>query len=271
MVGRQTPFLALIVPLILVGMVDGLRGIRAVVAGRDGRRPRVRDRPVRVLELRLGRAHRHRRLAARRPARSSRFLRVWQPSEPLRDGRRASARPGDRRRRGGRRRARGRGAAARGRRRRDSRGDIIARLRAVPDHHRRLRARPVGPDQGLRSTGATQEFALARPGRPQRQGRGADVVTFKFNWLPRGRHAAARLRPADDARRCASRPVARCASTAATLNQLKWATLTVAAVLALAYVMNLSRADAHARQLDRRRRRRARASSRRSSAGSASR
>ena len=38
MVGRQTPFLALIVPLILVGMVDGRRGIRqtwpvAVVGG----------------------------------------------------------------------------------------------------------------------------------------------------------------------------------------------------------------------------------------------
>src|SRR6201989_2457916 len=30
MVGRQTPFLALFVPLILVGMVDGMRGIRAV-------------------------------------------------------------------------------------------------------------------------------------------------------------------------------------------------------------------------------------------------
>src|SRR3954464_2992156 len=38
MVGRQTPFLALIVPLILIGMVDGMRGIRqtwpvAVVGG----------------------------------------------------------------------------------------------------------------------------------------------------------------------------------------------------------------------------------------------
>jgi lactate permease len=30
MVGRQTPFLALVVPLILVGMVDGMRGIRQV-------------------------------------------------------------------------------------------------------------------------------------------------------------------------------------------------------------------------------------------------
>ena len=38
MVGRQTPFLALVVPLILMGMVDGARGIRqawpaAVVGG----------------------------------------------------------------------------------------------------------------------------------------------------------------------------------------------------------------------------------------------
>ncbi len=30
MVGRQTPFLALLVPIILVGMVDGRRGIKAV-------------------------------------------------------------------------------------------------------------------------------------------------------------------------------------------------------------------------------------------------
>ena len=34
MVGRQTPFLALIVPLILVGMVDGGRGVRQALAGR---------------------------------------------------------------------------------------------------------------------------------------------------------------------------------------------------------------------------------------------
>ena len=34
MVGRQTPLLALFVPLILVGMVDGKRGVRAVLAGR---------------------------------------------------------------------------------------------------------------------------------------------------------------------------------------------------------------------------------------------
>ena len=65
MVGRQTPVLALIVPLILVGMVDGLRGVRqawpaAVVGGLVFAR-----RAVRHLELHLRRAHRHRRLAAR--------------------------------------------------------------------------------------------------------------------------------------------------------------------------------------------------------------
>ena len=38
MVGRQTPFLALIVPLILVGMVDGGRGVRQTLAGRGRRR-----------------------------------------------------------------------------------------------------------------------------------------------------------------------------------------------------------------------------------------
>ena len=73
MVGRQTPLLALFVPLILVGMVDGRRGVRGRLAGRDGRRPGVRHRPVRVLELHLGRADRHRRLAAvgRRDGRAS--------------------------------------------------------------------------------------------------------------------------------------------------------------------------------------------------------
>ena len=65
MVGRQTPFLALIVPLILIGMVDGRRGHPAGVAGGRGRRAAFAHRPVRLRELHLGRAHRHRRLAAR--------------------------------------------------------------------------------------------------------------------------------------------------------------------------------------------------------------
>ena len=68
MVGRQTPLLALFVPLILVGMVDGMRGIRqtwpaAVVGGLVFAIAQFAD-----LELRLRRADRHRRLARSRPA-----------------------------------------------------------------------------------------------------------------------------------------------------------------------------------------------------------
>ena len=82
MVGRQTPFLALIVPLILVGMVDGTRGIRqawpaGVVGGLTFALAQFAD-----LQLHLGGAHRHRRCApVHRPV--VLLLRVWQPSEPL--------------------------------------------------------------------------------------------------------------------------------------------------------------------------------------------
>ena len=70
MVGRQTPLLALVVPLILVFVVDGRRGLRqtwlpAVVAGLV-----VRRRAVRRVQLHLGAADRHHRLAGLRRARS---------------------------------------------------------------------------------------------------------------------------------------------------------------------------------------------------------
>ena len=89
MVGRQTPILALFVPLILVGMVDGLRGVRAVWPAAMVGGVTFAHRPVRVLELHLGRADRHRRRRCCRWARWSRFLRVWQPG-------RAAARRGRR-------------------------------------------------------------------------------------------------------------------------------------------------------------------------------
>ena len=64
MVGRQTPLLAVIVPLILIGMVDGMRGIRqtwpVAVVGGGG----VRGGAVRLFQLHLGRADRHRGLPA---------------------------------------------------------------------------------------------------------------------------------------------------------------------------------------------------------------
>ena len=65
MVGRQTPVLALIVPLILVFMVDGRRGVRQVwpVAVLGGMAFAVGQ--FLCCELLLGRAHGHRRGAAR--------------------------------------------------------------------------------------------------------------------------------------------------------------------------------------------------------------
>ena len=97
MVGRQTPLLAVIVPLILVGMVDGMRGIRQTWPVARGRRRRVRRGAVRLLELHLGRAHRHRgraaghrrdrRLPARVAARRAAARRARQPGQPRGGGR----------------------------------------------------------------------------------------------------------------------------------------------------------------------------------------
>ena len=66
MVGRQTPLLALFVPLLLVFIVDGRRGVREAWAAGGRLRRGVRHRPVRHLELPVGGADRHRRRAAGR-------------------------------------------------------------------------------------------------------------------------------------------------------------------------------------------------------------
>ena len=99
MVGRQTPFLALIVPLILVGMVDGWRGVRAVWPAALAGGLTFAVAQFAVLELRLRRADRHRRLAALAPARSSRCCASGSPatrcspSARASDGPRSRARP----------------------------------------------------------------------------------------------------------------------------------------------------------------------------------
>ena len=104
MVGRQTPLLALFVPLILVGMVDGMRGVRAVwpaamVAGITfavGQFVCSNYISVELTDI-VARA-------ALGRARWSRFLRVWQPGDPLLVEGDGGGRPGDRRRRRARRR-----------------------------------------------------------------------------------------------------------------------------------------------------------------------
>ena len=257
MVGRQTPMLALFVPLILVGMVDGRRGVQGRLAGRAGRRPHLRDRPVRVLELLLGRADRHRRLAAvgRRDGRLPARLAARRPAG--RRGRRP-ARAGDRRRRDARRRAtRRRSDAARARAATHA-ATSIARLRAVRDHHRRPRARAVGSDQGLPGQGRDQEFSWPGLDILNAKGEAPSAVTFKFNWLPAAGTLLLHLRPADDARPARLARGRALRAYGHMLDQLKWATLTVAAVLGARLRDEPVGADADDRHLDRRRRRRAR-------------
>ena len=239
MVGRQTPLLALIVPLILVGMVDGTRGIRqawpaAVVGGLT-----FAVGAVRLLELHLGRAHRHRRLAAvRRLDRRARAGLAARAS-------RCAARPARRTRPAIAGAAvadaahRGRGPAQGGRRRATPTREIAAAFAPYLFIIVVFALAQYGPIKDCLD-GRRARVPVARPRRPQRQGRGADVAHLQVRLAQRGGHAAADRRPADDARRCASAPGARCGSSGARSYELRWATLTVATVLALAYVMNLS-------------------------------
>ena len=75
MVGRQTPFLALIVPLILIGMVDGRRHRQAWPVAVIGGLTFARQFPART----TSRAHGHRRVALA-TASIVAFLRIWQPA-----------------------------------------------------------------------------------------------------------------------------------------------------------------------------------------------
>jgi lactate permease len=229
-VGRQTPVLALIVPLILVGMVDGVRGIRqtwpaAVVGGLSFAVAQFVASNYISIELTDIIA------ALVSVTAIVLLLRVWSPSEPLlgepampamagADGhdpaleRRHGARPGG-----------------------DTRADVAGAyapyllIIAVFSI-----AQIVAVKEALDSV--TSMFAwpgvdVVKPG-----GKPYDA-TFKFNWLG----AAGTLLLISGLATLAVLRVgiARALRAyAATLDQLKWAILTVAAVLALAFVMNAS-------------------------------
>jgi lactate permease len=233
MVGRQTPFLALIVPLILVFIVDGRRGLRqtwpaALVGGSafavgqfvcsNYISVELTDVVASLLSV----------------ASIVAFLRVWQPSEPL-EGEPAGPRypvvagasthdP----------------ALEQELERRDGRDDTPGEI-----------LRGYAPYLiiiavfALAQLGPIKDFLNGRtrmidwPGLHVVNGKGVPPKPFKFDYLAAAGSlllicglltmAALRIKP-------------RMALTAyrETLNQLKWAILTVAAVLALAYVMNLS-------------------------------
>ena len=181
MVGRQTPILALFVPLILVGMVDGMRGIRqawpaAVVGGFVFAVAQFACSNYISVELTD--------IVASLLAAGAivALLQVWQPERaaPRRALRRARAR------RSPAPAVADTALEAEMRRKDDDHQDSarrdLRRVRAVPDHHRRLLARPDGARSRTSSTGATQEFAWPGWTSERRTARRRSAVTFKFNW-----------------------------------------------------------------------------------------
>jgi lactate permease len=235
MVGRQTPFLALIVPFILVLIVDGVRGLRqtwpVVLLGGftfglfqflcsnyiSVELTDVLASLTSVLAMVL-------------------FLRVWQPSEPLEGEPGGPGYPAvagasthdpaleqELERRDGRD---------------DTRGEI---LRAYAPYLIIIAVFALAQWKPIKDFLADRTEMFQWPGLHVTNGKGDAIksITFKFDWLAAAGSlllisglitiAALRIKP-------------RVALTAYkdTLNQLKWAILTVASVLALAYVMNLS-------------------------------
>jgi lactate permease len=240
MVGRQTPFLALVVPLILIGMVDGRRGVRqawpvAVVGGLAfaiGQFACSNYLSVELTDIVAS-------LVA--TAAIVGFLRFWEPSEPL-----IGEAPAGRFQRpavaGGEVHdpAMEREIARRDDSQKDSTADVvrayapymiiiaifsIAQIPAVKD--------------ALAESPWTTTFQWPGLDVTSPDGEALSSLTFNFNWLPAAGTLmlisgvitmfVLRLSPARAIK-----------TFGETLNQLKWAIVTVAAVLALAYVMNQS-------------------------------
>jgi len=234
MVGRQTPLLALFVPLILIGMVDGMRGLRqawpaAVVGGftfalgqfvcSNYISVELTDIVASLLSV----------------ASIVALLRVWQPSEPLVGEQSGSPQPAIA------------GAATddpafekdvRDRSGKDSGRDVALAYAPYLIIIAIFALAQLGPVKDA-LTGAAQEFQW--PGLDVRdpEGEVLSTVTYKLNWLDA---AGTLLLVAGLLTMLLLRlsPGRALKVYGATLDQLKWAILTVAAVLALAYVMNQS-------------------------------
>jgi lactate permease len=238
MVGRQTPFLALVVPLILVGMVDGMRGIRqcwpaAMVGGiafAVGQYACSNFVSVELTDI----------VASLLSVGALvMFLRVWQPSEPLRAEPRF-ARP-----------AMAGGSTA------DASFETEVRRREGGDGHQDSRKDVIlayapyliiiaifaiaqwNPLKTWMADHATIKFDWPGLDVLNAKGEAPTAATYVFNWLPAAGTLLliAGLLTMAVLRMNIGRAVKIYGET---LDQLKWATLTVATVLALAYVMNLS-------------------------------
>jgi lactate permease len=235
MVGRQTPELALVVPLILVGMVGGWRGVKQVwpaamvggLAFAIGQFVCSNYLSVELTDI----------VASLLSAGAMvMFLRVWQPSEPVR----AEL--------GGQRPAVAGAATADAlheqevRRRdsdtRDTPRDVAMAYLPYIVIIVVFALAQIGPIKSALDS-VTQEFAWPGLNVVSPSGEAVSSATFKFNWLG----AAGTLLLISG---LITMPFLRVTPARAlaiygrTLDQLKWATLTVLTVLGLAYVMNLS-------------------------------
>jgi lactate permease len=244
MVGRQTPFLALIVPLILIGMVDGKRGIKAAwpvavwggLAFALGQWLCSNYLSVELADIVASLASAGAIIA---------LLQVWQPGEILiAEGGPTPAMAGgetgvDQRRFTKEAQLRA-GTAPDGRMRRDTPAEVIT---AFSPYIIIIAVFALAQIHWLPFfdwlDGRTKAFAW--PGLHVLNAKGVEptAVTFKFNWanaagtllLLSGLLSMITLRFS---------PRRALAAYGATLSQLKFAILTVTTVLALAYVMNLS-------------------------------
>jgi lactate permease len=235
MVGRQTPFFAILVPFILIAIVDGRRGLReawpaALVGGTVFAALQFATSNYVSVELTdivasLGSA-----------AALVALLQVWQPAEPVR-GRFSGPRPAiagasvhsPTLEREVTRQKRTTGAP---------RGEV---LRAYAPYIIIIAVLGIAQISSIKSALDTVTKEFSWPGLHVLNGKGEapSSITFKFNWLS----AAGTLLLISGV---LSMPVLRMGfgralrSYVATLVQLRSAIITVMAVLALAYVMNLS-------------------------------
>lgn len=229
-VGRQTPVLALVVPLILVGMVDGMRGVRqtwpaAVVGGVSFAVAQFVASNYISIELTDIIA------ALVSVTAIVALLRVWRPAEPLLGERQAPALAGA----DGHDPAleRKHGVRPGG----DSRADVVG---AYAPYLLIIAVFSIAQIGAVKAALDSVSSEFAWPGIDiEKAGGDPYDATFKFNWLA----AAGTLLLISG---LATLAVLRVGvgralhAYVATLNQLKWAILTVAAVLALAFVMNTS-------------------------------
>ncbi|MDQ3648570.1 MAG: L-lactate permease [Actinomycetota bacterium] len=238
MVGRQTPFLALIVPLILIGMVDGMRGIRqawpvAVVGGLVFAIAQFACSNFISVELTDIVA------ALLSTGAIVAFLRVWRPSEPLLAEPSGPGKPAVA------------GAESHDpaferevERRDDTTKDPPREVLKAYSPYLIIIAvfsiAQLGPiKSAMEKKPFTYEFDW--PGLDIKNGDGEALMslTYTFNWLP----AAGTLMLISGLITMlvlAVKPGRAAKVAGSTLDQLKWAILTVASVLALAYVMNQS-------------------------------